>query len=330
MTQSHLHSSSSSRCGTSLWWIERAEQIVSGRAICSARSIHHRLGQNQDEDLKWFKGVVSGEITPNTSDLRFLSERQRELLQARHDYRILNGNIYLTKPSDDGSNKLLYLVPKNMTKFIINQLHTSIFSGHFGSNRTESRILERFFWKCLRDDVRQFTKTCKSCQLNKNTEPSRIAPLKPILPTGPRQLYTMDITGPLPTTKLRNKYILVICDHFTKWVKFYALKDITASTVAKFLVVICVLPLHLCSEVCLCAVIIVCSIICWLLAYFWQFLGVLFLVRDVEWSILVRLCTVLVIGQWLWLELLTFDPPVQCWFELFPLSWLSLQYLLLI
>jgi hypothetical protein len=95
------------------------------------------LDQNQDEDLKWLKGFVSGEITPNTSDHRFLSERQRKLLQARHDYRLLNGNIYLTK-------------------FIINQLHTSIFSGHFGSNRTESRIFERFFWKCLRDDVRQF------------------------------------------------------------------------------------------------------------------------------------------------------------------------------
>jgi hypothetical protein len=46
----------------------------------------------------------------------------------------------------------------------------------------------------------------------------------------------MDIAGPLPVTKQRNKYILVICDHFTKWVKYYALKDMTASTVAKYLV----------------------------------------------------------------------------------------------
>ena len=33
--------------------------------------------------------------------------------------------------------------------------------------------------------------------------------------------------------KKGNKYILVICDHFTKWVEVYAMKTITAAEVAK-------------------------------------------------------------------------------------------------
>ncbi len=114
--------------------------------------------------------------------------------------------------------------------------HPSIFGGHLGANKTEARILERLFWSFLRRDVRKYIQECKSCQLNKNGQRPLKAPLQPILPSKPKQLYTFDITGPLPITLLRNRYILVVCDHFSKWVKFYAMKDVSASTVAKFLV----------------------------------------------------------------------------------------------
>ena len=46
----------------------------------------------------------------------------------------------------------------------------------------------------------------------------------------------MDITGPLPETKDKNKYILAICDHFTKYTVLYAMPDQTAETVASKIV----------------------------------------------------------------------------------------------
>jgi hypothetical protein len=45
----------------------------------------------------------------------------------------------------------------------------------------------------------------------------------------------LDTTGPLPETKLDNKYILVAIDHYSKWCKAKAIADHGAKTAAKFL-----------------------------------------------------------------------------------------------
>ena len=58
------------------------------------------------------------------------------------------------------------------------------------------------------------------------------AQLVPLKPTKPREVATMGITGPLPSTKAGYKYILVICDHFTKWVELFRLKTMDADEVA--------------------------------------------------------------------------------------------------
>lgn len=46
----------------------------------------------------------------------------------------------------------------------------------------------------------------------------------------------MDILGPLPTSTLENKYLLIAVDCFTKWPEAMPLKDKKASTVARSLV----------------------------------------------------------------------------------------------
>ena len=58
--------------------------------------------------------------------------------------------------------------------------------------------------------------------------------MKFLQPSKAFEIVTSDLMGPIhPVTKKGNKYILVICDHFTKWVEVYAMKTITAAEVAK-------------------------------------------------------------------------------------------------
>ena len=64
---------------------------------------------------------------------------------------------------------------------------------------------------------------------------SVVAQLKSIKPVRPRQLVTTEIKGPIPISALGNKYILVVIDHFTKWVENQEVKS-----VADFLVVVMV------------------------------------------------------------------------------------------
>ena len=46
----------------------------------------------------------------------------------------------------------------------------------------------------------------------------------------------MDILGPLPTSTNGNRYLLVITDHFTKWVEAFPLANQTAETIATILI----------------------------------------------------------------------------------------------
>ncbi len=62
----------------------------------------------------------------------------------------------------------------------------------------------------------------------------------PILPTRPFEVVTSDIMGPIrPSSASGNRYILVVCDHFTKWVEIYAIKTMNALNVAKCLTEYC-------------------------------------------------------------------------------------------
>ena len=41
--------------------------------------------------------------------------------------------------------------------------------GHIGVNKTAEKISSRYYWSNITCDVRQFTKTCHTCQMRKHT-----------------------------------------------------------------------------------------------------------------------------------------------------------------
>jgi len=52
----------------------------------------------------------------------------------------------------------------------------------------------------------------------------------------PWERISVDITGPHPTSSRQNKYILAVVDHFSKWAEALPLRNHTAPTVARALV----------------------------------------------------------------------------------------------
>ena len=74
--------------------------------------------------------------------------------------------------------------------------------------------------------VTQLVKECPVCQIAKFIGAAPLGPLRPILPSQP--LLTTDLMGPLPVTGRGNKYILVVCDHFSKWSQAFALRSMQA------------------------------------------------------------------------------------------------------
>jgi hypothetical protein len=84
--------------------------------------------------------------------------------------------------------------------------------------------------------VEKLIKECDSCQRAKSSTKKAIAYLRTLAPTRPLEIVTMNIIGPLPTSQNKNKYILAMCDHFSKWTAAFPLKDQTAAKVAVRLV----------------------------------------------------------------------------------------------
>lgn len=102
--------------------------------------------------------------------------------------------------------------------------------------KTRDRITSRFYWPNQLTDIEAYVKQCQSCQKKKDPKHVYRAELTPLRPTKPMELVTTDIMGPLPITKKRNRYVLVIVDHFTKYVEIFAIKTLEATEVADKLV----------------------------------------------------------------------------------------------
>ena len=86
------------------------------------------------------------------------------------------------------------------------------------------------------DDISKMVKSCVSCARVKAALTDPAVELQPLPIRGLGYRWGVDFAGPLPTTKRGNKYVLVMIEHFTKWVELVPLPNKTADlTIATFL-----------------------------------------------------------------------------------------------
>ena len=90
---------------------------------------------------------------------------------------------------------------------------------------TLDRIKKDFHWYKMSEDVKFHVKCCTVCirfiYLNKKPRSA----LQKYLVGHPMDRIGIDVIGPLPKSKDNNKYILVIGDHFSRWMEAYPLPN---------------------------------------------------------------------------------------------------------
>ena len=156
-------------------------------------------------------------------------------MNAYDNLQVINDVLFHTKVNTKGQQQQRYVMPKHLITWAINAAHQTPYSGHLGINKTFAKLETRFYIIGLRERVERQVRECDTCQKVKY-KPVHRAPLNPILPTRPGQLLTTDLTGSMTTTKQGNKYVMVLVDHFTKFVNTYALTNMEATTLAKVLI----------------------------------------------------------------------------------------------
>lgn len=128
-------------------------------------------------------------------------------------------NLLLFVPEKDEAN-LRIVIPNSLKDKCLRLAHFA----HYGIQKTLKIIQEKYFWKGQYADVVNYVTSCTVCLTSK---PQRVpsAPLQnTITPTRPGELLSIDFVGPFKN----NFHILTVIDHFSKHLKLFPLRNITA------------------------------------------------------------------------------------------------------
>ena len=185
--------------------------------------VNWSVEQSLDSDLRAVKQFLSSE---NISEISLSSDWKKVASKL-----ILENDIVFY--TDLQSTRIV--VPKQVVPIILKVHHDISLAGHRDFEKTYNSIAPRYFWIKMHHDVKLYCSTCHLCQTKKHINCSYRAPLKPIVVSRTWELLGIDGTGPLPETILKNRYILVAVDYFSKFCVAKAVPDMTALTTAKFL-----------------------------------------------------------------------------------------------
>nr|CDS25955.1 gag pol polyprotein [Hymenolepis microstoma] len=123
-------------------------------------------------------------------------------------------------------------VPQAYRRNIFDHFHGL---SHSSIRSTMNLITDRFVWKNIRQDVRQWAKNCLFCQASKIHKHTQ-SPLSPFpLPEARFRHIHVDFVGLLPLSNFFS-YILTCIDRFTRWLIAAPLCDTSSASVAKALI----------------------------------------------------------------------------------------------
>jgi transposase InsO family protein len=117
-------------------------------------------------------------------------------------------------------------MPAELEEEVIKFTHVSL--GHQGTEKCMAQIAQTFYIQSLGQKVRKLISRCDICQRVKHPNRSYATESRSHLPSEAGVLCATDLYGPLPIGRGGVRYILVILDVFSKYVKLYALKAATA------------------------------------------------------------------------------------------------------
>ena len=157
-------------------------------------------------------------------------------VKAKEQLLIKNGLLY--RKTQQGQAKEIvfqFVVPQRHRGVALDGCHRE--AAHQGQCRSTALMQEHFLWPGMTRDLRNHIKKCGRCRKYEAAPP--VVPMKPLACSGPGELLHVDFTSIEETVPLKEDpvicNVLVLQDHFSKYVVAYVVKDQTACTATKTL-----------------------------------------------------------------------------------------------
>ena len=121
------------------------------------------------------------------------------------------------------------VLPEKYKRVVYKELHEKM--GHLSSERVIQLAQERFFWPYLAKDVQHYVQNVCQCLKRKKPNREQRAPLVNIHSSEPFELVSVDFLH-LDKSKGGYEYLLVLVDHFTRFVQVYPTRNKKGRTAA--------------------------------------------------------------------------------------------------
>ena len=157
-------------------------------------------------------------------------------IKAKEQLLIKNGILYW-KTRQGRANEVVFqfVVPQRHRGAALDGCHRE--AAHQGQHRSAALMQECFWWPGMTQDLRNHIKKCSRCRKYEAAPP--VTPMKPLACSGPGELLHVDFMSIEETVPLKEDpvihNVLVLQDHFSKYVVAYVVKDQTARTAAETL-----------------------------------------------------------------------------------------------
>ncbi|XP_036346322.1 uncharacterized protein LOC118755602 [Rhagoletis pomonella] len=109
-----------------------------------------RKEQLKDEELKY---IIES----------FEKDDENVTRHTNRGYMMVNGVLHRFCSDEDSENGQL-VVPKSLRETVLIKFHVDPTAGHYGIDRTTSRITPLYFWPGMRADISQYVKSCVECK----------------------------------------------------------------------------------------------------------------------------------------------------------------------
>ena len=211
------------------------EVMVEARPARLATTNVADLKQEQKEDPVLYQ-VTKHLRAPHETFKAALHKATAAYVKAKEQLLIKNSLLYRkTRQGQADEIVFQFVVPQRHRGTTLDGCHRE--AAHQGQHHSAALMQECFWWPGMTRDLRNRIKKCSHCRKYEAARP--VVPMKPLACSGPGKLLHVDFTSIEETVPLKEDpvicNVLVLQDHFSKYVAVYVVKDQTAHTAAKTL-----------------------------------------------------------------------------------------------